>query len=215
MDPHSSSSKPDQPSTPQFNIESLSGYGSTASSLPGSGAVTPRTTAFADPHFGERAALLPDPYRDPAEAEAGGSGSKGKHIEVFSVLGRRTLCGRHSFFTVPSSWLLHLENKGCCMRTRVCRKIYQTLGTRFFARHSGLPPFKEGYRHFGIVPRSSGLSNSFWAYCARSPAGPSHFVGELRGDQMLSGSSGGPVSAGRVRLVSSFMPAYKGGRACF
>ena len=87
MDPHSSGSTADQGSTPQFNIESFSGYGSTVSSLPGSGAVTPRTTVFADAHPDERAALLPGVHGDPAEAEAGGSGSKGEpfKFKMFSV----------------------------------------------------------------------------------------------------------------------------------
>ena len=87
MDPHSTSSTTDQISTPQFTIESFSGYGSTASSVPGSGAVTPRTTLFADAHHDERAALLPGAHGDPAEAEAGGSGSKGELFNILSVPG--------------------------------------------------------------------------------------------------------------------------------
>ncbi|KAI1788302.1 sulfate anion transporter [Ganoderma leucocontextum] len=105
MDPHSSSSKADQPPTPQFNIESFSGYGSTTSSLPGSGAVTPRTTAFTDAHYGERAALLPDAHRDPAEAEAGGSGSKasGDRPPLWRQNSRRWQ--RMKYYVPSTSWI--------------------------------------------------------------------------------------------------------------
>lgn len=61
-----------------------------------------------------------------------------------------------------------------------CRKIYQTLGLRFFMRHSSPPPFKEGYRYFGMVPRS-GCSRQirFWHIVPARPQ-VSHFVRELR-----------------------------------
>ena len=183
MDPHGSTSKPDQPSTPQFNIESFSGYGSTASSLPGSGAVTPRTTVFVDPHYDERAPLLPDPHGDPAEAEAGSSGSKGEFSKRICVWDRFTISVGYVRSSSPThcTFVAPVPSKHKQLYARsCCQKIYQTLGPRFFMRHSGPPPFKEGYRYFGMVPRS-GCSRQirFWHIVPARPQ-VSHFVRELR-----------------------------------
>ena len=86
-----------------------------------------------------------------------------------------------------------------------CRKIYQTLGPRFFMRHSGPPPFKEGYRYFGIGSQIWMLSsNSLLACCSRSPAGLS-FCERIAGNRMSSGVSIGSVSSGRLgQLVDSW-----------
>ena len=208
MDPHGSTSKPDQPSTPQFNIESFSGYGSTASSLPGSGAVTPRTTVFVDPHYDERAPLLPDPHGDPAEAEAGSSGSKGEFSKRICVWDRFTISVGYVRSSSPThcTFVAPVPSKHKQLYARsCCRKIYQTLGLRFFMRHSSPPPFKEGYRYFGMGSQIWVLSsNSLLAYCSRSPAGLS-FCERIAGDRMSSGVSIGSVSSGRLgQLVGSW-----------
>ncbi|TBU22922.1 sulfate anion transporter [Dichomitus squalens] len=79
MDPTSSDihTHSNQLGPPQhgYNVQTLSGYGSTTSSLPASGAVTPRTPGLVGLEVGERTALLRE-GRDPGEAEAGVSTPK-------------------------------------------------------------------------------------------------------------------------------------------
>ena len=65
-----------RPSHFEYSTRTLSGYGSAMSSLPGSGAVTPRTPGYMDAEVSERTALLEGrPGRDISEAEAGSRSS--------------------------------------------------------------------------------------------------------------------------------------------
>ncbi|KAI0740680.1 sulfate anion transporter [Earliella scabrosa] len=66
----SASNKDELLSTPP-RTQTLSGYGSAMSSVPGSGAVTPRTAGFSDIEAGERTALLGEGDIGQAEAAAG------------------------------------------------------------------------------------------------------------------------------------------------
>lgn len=67
MDPDSSKTGTLRP----YSTQSISGYASVTSSLPGSGAVTPRTPAFPESEPGEHTALLGEGRRDIGEAEEG------------------------------------------------------------------------------------------------------------------------------------------------
>ena len=64
------------PSQQPYNVATLSGYASVTSSLPGSGAVTPRTPAFVPAEVGERTALLSGNIGDAEEAIQTGSGGE-------------------------------------------------------------------------------------------------------------------------------------------
>ncbi|RDX40417.1 sulfate anion transporter [Lentinus brumalis] len=63
-----------RPAHISYSTQTLSGYGSAMSSLPGSGAVTPRTPGYADGEVGERTALL-EGREDIREVEAGSGSS--------------------------------------------------------------------------------------------------------------------------------------------
>ncbi|KAI0710290.1 sulfate anion transporter [Cerioporus squamosus] len=79
MDPqHSRRSTDDtlRPSHIGYSTQTLSGYGSAMSSLPGSGAVTPRTPGYVDGQVSERTALL-EGRGDINEAEAASGSSLG------------------------------------------------------------------------------------------------------------------------------------------
>ena len=67
--PDDSSQSTLRPTRTPYSVATFSGYTSATSSLPGSGAVTPRTAGFVEVEAGERTALLGEGRRDIGDAE--------------------------------------------------------------------------------------------------------------------------------------------------
>ena len=86
-----------RPTQIPYSVATFSGYTSATSSLPGSGAVTPRTPGFVA-EANERTALLDEGQRDLGTAEEGVQGSQGgkflPEVSDLATMGSRSLSGR-------------------------------------------------------------------------------------------------------------------------
>ena len=144
MEPTSSSRNPNLLKVRHYgyDIRTLSGYGSAASSLPGSGAVTPRVPDIVDPEVGERTALLDEGHDNLREAEAGTSTTKGEPALLVSVSVGRT-CSDLGFV-------------GDACRRKL-RNITVWRGCREPLKSSLLPTARSSWSNLKIVQRSSGL----------------------------------------------------------